>query len=614
MNWTTICWSATAAACLTLAALHFFVWIRQRDVWAHLAFSSSAAGAAAIALFELGIMNSQTTQQIGSLVRGIQVPLLVMTASLVAFVRLYLNAGNPWLGWAAAGMRALAMVIGFLHDPNLNYNRITGLKQVSLLGSHVSVAVGERSNWTLVGNATSILVIAFLVSAMVTVWRRGDRTRSVVLCGSMIAFFTVSASHVVLVQQRVFDMPYMIGVSYLGVILAMGFELSSQVIRAATLTHRLQLNEAALRVSEERLDLAAAAAGLGSWSWDMVGDDMRLSEAAGRLFGLSASAPIKPAELLGVVHADDRGTLLHAFANSMNGNGDYQCDFRVRSDGLPVRWIAARGRVTFDHGKPVCMNAVCGDITLRRRAEAEAQQQRNELAHLSRVATVGELSGSLAHELNQPLTAILSNAEAAQRLLERNPPDLDEIREILKDIVDDDSRAGEIIRRLRVLLKKGELQRHDVDVNETVREVLRLIQSDLLNHHVTVQADLKAGLPAVSADHVQVQQVLLNLFVNACDAMAQSERSDRRLTVRTEFDGAQVVVRVADRGHGIPPDQLEEVFAPFFTTKNHGMGLGLAVCRTIIAAHGGRLWATNNSDGGACFHVALPLATKEKTN
>ena len=290
-----------------------------------------------------------------------------------------------------------------------------------------------------------------------------------------------------------------------------------------------------------------------------------------------------------------------------NGGGGREL-FGMRKDGTRVPLEIGLNPVRTSRG--TFLLASVTDVTARLQAEADAKQQRDELAHLSRVAMLGELSGSLAHELNQPLTAILSNAEAAQRFLSQQPADLQEVREILADIVQDDNRAGEIIRRLRLLFKKGELQLNELDVNETIRDVLKLVNSDLLNHSVAVETQLEEGLPSVCADRVQVQQVLLNLVVNGCDAMVHTDVPNRRLTVRTAAsNGSEILVSVADRGSGIPANRLEQVFAPFFTTKNHGMGLGLTVCRTIVAAHGGKLWATNNQSRGATFHVALPRAT-----
>ena len=257
------------------------------------------------------------------------------------------------------------------------------------------------------------------------------------------------------------------------------------------------------------------------------------------------------------------------------------------------------------------MRGVSLDITRRKQAEQEAARQRNGLVHLSRVSLLGELSGSFAHGLNQPLTAILSNTQAAQRFLTQDAADPAELQEILNDIVEEDKRAGEVIRGMYLLLKKGEVQLQALDVNKVVHNVLKLLHSDLVNQNVAVHVELALHLPAVNGDSVQLQQVLLNLVVNGCDAMADIETVDRRLLVRTELvDGKDVRVSVADQGYGIPSEKINRIFEPFFTTKMKGMGMGLAVCRTIISAHGGRLWATNNPNRGATFQFTLPTIGK----
>jgi C4-dicarboxylate-specific signal transduction histidine kinase len=209
--------------------------------------------------------------------------------------------------------------------------------------------------------------------------------------------------------------------------------------------------------------------------------------------------------------------------------------------------------------------------------------------------------------LNQPLTAILSNAQAAQRFLNRDVVDLDEVREILQDIVNDDKRAGEVIHGLRQLLKKGEVQYQPVDLNELVQDVLKLVRSDLLNAGISMNTELAPLLPVVSGDRVQLQQVLINLVVNGCDAMTSAVAAERQLVVRTAPDeGGGVQVTVVDNGRGIRPENMERVFEPFFTTKTQGLGLGLAVCRTIIVSRGGRLWAENNATRGASFRFTVP--------
>jgi len=247
------------------------------------------------------------------------------------------------------------------------------------------------------------------------------------------------------------------------------------------------------------------------------------------------------------------------------------------------------------------------DVTERKRADKEALGQRDELFHLSRVATLGQLSGSLAHELNQPLGIILSNAQAAQHMLAGDAPDIPELREILADIVGENLRAGEVITRLRALLKRGETRLLPLAVNEVIEDVLHLLRSDLVARGVTAHTRLAEGLPEVPADEVQLQQVLLNIITNACDAMAENSPKDRILRISTNLQSDAVRVSIADQGRGLPDGDVSQIFQPFFTTKSHGLGIGLSICRSIIAAHDGRLWAEPNDGRGTALHMELQI-------
>jgi C4-dicarboxylate-specific signal transduction histidine kinase len=257
-------------------------------------------------------------------------------------------------------------------------------------------------------------------------------------------------------------------------------------------------------------------------------------------------------------------------------------------------------------GSELCTITLIRDVTERKRAELMLQEQQRELAHLSRVAALGELSGALAHELNQPLAAILANARAAQRMMSAERPNVGEIREILEDIASDDRRAGEVISRLRSLLKKGDLQARPVKMEDIVGEVLELLHSELIQRRVSADTRLAPNLPPALGDRVQLQQVLLNLIFNACDAMAGRPPADRRITIATALtDQGAVQLSVSDQGVGIPEGRLEQIFDPFVTTKENGLGLGLAICRSIVTAHGGRLWAVNNVDRGATLLMVM---------
>ena len=223
--------------------------------------------------------------------------------------------------------------------------------------------------------------------------------------------------------------------------------------------------------------------------------------------------------------------------------------------------------------------------------------------------TIGELTASLAHELNQPLTAILANAQAALRLLRGTRPNLVEIQSILSDIVNDDSRAGEVIRRLRALLRKGDSQFRQLDLNALIRDVAKLLSTDAMIRNVAVTLELDPKLAPVRGDGVQLQQVVLNLLLNAMEAMSEGLVHGRTLTVRSEHTDTRTVhVLVQDAGTGLRQETLRQVFQPFYTTKSSGMGMGLAISKSIIEAHGGLIWVTNNATAGATFHFSLPIA------
>lgn len=284
-----------------------------------------------------------------------------------------------------------------------------------------------------------------------------------------------------------------------------------------------------------------------------------------------------------------------------------------RKDGTPY-WNRIRISPIRDAGGAVTHYAgILSDITAQKQSQEELLAQRSQLAHVARVATMGELTAALAHELNQPLTAILSNAQAALRFLDREAPDVGEVREILQDIVADDKRAGETMHRIRRLVKRDSSRFERLDVNRLVEEVLALTRSDLVMKQLKIITQLTPDLPAVQGDAVQLQQIILNLVMNACQALQDMDAGERRVLITTGYtDNRAIEISVADSGPGIDEQMLEQIFEPFFTTKDDGLGMGLAINRTIIEAHRGRLWADNGTEQGAVFHVTLPVARVEQ--
>jgi PAS domain S-box-containing protein len=376
------------------------------------------------------------------------------------------------------------------------------------------------------------------------------------------------------------------------------------------LLHRVRRRqaEADLRESQEFMDISTRAGELGLWVRDLERGDMWANQRLRSLFGFGQNDALRFNDFLARIHPDDRSHVDSLFQHAQKDGLLFEADFRVVSNGTE-RWIAAKGQSADNGpGRAKRRMGALTDITARKEAESAERRHRDELAHVSRVSMMGQLASALAHELNQPLGAILRNAEAAELFLHASPPDLQEVCAILADIRKDDQRAGAVIDRMRGLLKRRELQWSKLDLNVLVEEVAGLLRIDAEARRVKLTLELALSAPPVRGDRVQLQQVLLNLILNAMDAVSECEAEKRFVAVRVHPGDAWAEVAVSDTGHSIPEENFKRLFEPFFTTKPNGLGLGLAISRTIIEAHGGRLWAKNNPEVGATFCFTVPVA------
>ena len=855
MNWVTIIWAMGGGACLTLALMHLVVWCKDRAARANLVFAVMATAVAVLAALELAMMRAETPGQFGIAVRWLHVPAWVIVASLVGFVRLYLKAGRRWLAWTVVAMRTLSLILNFIFSPNINYREIIALRHISFLGESVSVAVGVPNPWMLVAQLSLLLLVIFVTDATITAWRRGERRKALMVGGSIVLFVMAGTAEGVVIAWGIISMPVSVSLFYQGIIGAMAYELSYDVLRAATLTRQLQASEAglreseerfrvvadsspvliwmsgldklctffnkvwleftgrtveqemgngwaegvhpddfqsclktyveafdarepfvmqyrlrrhdgeyrwisdtgvprydaqrnfagyigscvdvteliskeeALRDSEERMSLAADAAGLIVWTWDVRRDEVWLSDKDRAFFGFSQREKLNADRVRSIVHSEDRQFVRQLVENSLRTREEIEAEYRVVLPDGKVRWVTRRGRVEFDgNGEPTCERGVLLDITERKQAEekfrlateaspsgivlvndrgrivlvnthveklfgyereelvgklvdvlvperfagqhpahreqflaaptaramgagrelfgrrkdgsefpveiglnpiqtpegtlvlaavvdisarklaeAEALQHREEVGHLSRVAVMGEMAASIAHELNQPLSGIISNASAGQRFIDRGDVDLRELRELLADIVADGRRAGDVIRGLQSMVKKGSPTRQRLNLNELVMNVVRMIKPNAAHHSCEVQTLLDPDLPPIEADPIQLQQVLINLVINAFDAMRNTPLSRRKVVIATERNGDGVIcMSVRDYGTGISEQARERLFDHFFTTKVEGLGMGLGIVRSIVESHGGTVAGENVDGGGARFHFTLP--------
>jgi PAS domain S-box-containing protein len=367
--------------------------------------------------------------------------------------------------------------------------------------------------------------------------------------------------------------------------------------------------EEKLRQSEAYLAEAQRITHTGSWVWQVAGGHaLHLSEEWYRIYGFEPEhAAPSWEQRLQRIHPEDRARWQEAIERAVSARSDYEVEFRILLPDGTVKHIRSVGHPVLNaSGDLVQFLGSSADITQRKQAEEGLREAQTDLARISRVTTMGELTASLAHEVNQPIAAAVTDANTCLRWLTRDQPDLDEARAAASRIVTDATRASDIINRIRSLFKKGSSQRELVGINEIIQGMIVLLRSEAARYSISMRTELSEGLPQIMGDRVQLQQVLMNLMINGIEAMKDVDGT-RELAVKTQdTDDEQVMVSVSDTGVGLPPQQAGLIFGAFFTTKRDGTGMGLRIGRSIVESHGGRLWAADNSPRGATFHFTLP--------
>jgi signal transduction histidine kinase/integral membrane sensor domain MASE1 len=500
------------------------------------------------------------------------VPVIVGVADLFPWVRSI--PPRRWIEAAAGGIALLAIcwVLFVLQEPGPGTSP-------ALLYAPLPLLVGAAVRFGPLGAGTSLLVCA-----LVAIWGaiRGQ--------GPFVAQSP---------QENALAIQLFLIVTWIPV-----------MSLAALIRERARAVDQA-RQSEKQLGLALDAARLGRWEWDIQSNRASWSDETRRMFTAEDDTPDTPVTLERfeqAVHPDDWPMVSRAVSHAVEHSGVLEVEFRAVGDAGP-RWILTKGTTLYDDdGRPARMVGINMDITERKRTELRIHELQRALAHLDRVSLAGELSVALAHEINQPLAAILTNARAAKRFLAHDPPNLQQVGEILEAIADDDQRAADVIRRLHALLRKDQARWQPVSINAVVSDVVGIARADAISRGVALVTELTDGLPVVTGDRIQLQQLLLNLVTNACEAMGAVAAGVRRISIATGIDAAGAVfVSVTDSGTGIPAERIQDIFEPFVTSKTGGLGLGLTICRSIVDAHAGQLWAHNNAQGGASLYFTIPV-------
>lgn len=731
MSWITVAWSMASAVCLTLAAIHFAIWFKRRREVAHLLFALSALGAAGNGFIELLMLKATTVAGYVAALRISDLPLTLMLVAMAWYACTYFGYGRPILAMVITVAWTLVVVVDAFVPFGLNLSEIYSLHFAHTpWGESFALPRGETSSLYHLLNLADATLIIFVLDLSATIWKRGNRWVAVCVGVGITGAVLVVVALARLTDAGVLQVPHIVTFVYMVSVFIVGYPLSAEVLRSAQLERQLQASQARLSETERRMTLAAEAAHLTLWEWDILRDEIWATNERRGVSGANSLEKLDFNRFLHSLHPDDRRGVTSAMTKAVKGDGVFESKHRiVRRNGKTV-WIAARGRVEFDQrrnpirmrgismditaqkhaeekfrlaveaspngiilvdkeghvvlvnsqteklfgysreeiigrsvedlvprrsgpaqlrsGRPFfeepmasamgtgrelfgrrkdgtefpveiglapietpegtfVLNAVV-DITARKEAELEMQRHRTEVAHLSRVALMSEMSTSLAHELNQPLSAIVSNAAAGQRFIDRGDVNLEEIREILSDIVSDGRRAGDVVRGIRAMVKKGQAIRQQMNLNDVVVKVVQIVNPDALLRSCEVETALQPNLPPITGDPIQFQQVLLNLVLNAFDAMRETPVGYRKVMIATEWNGdGAVCASVRDYGAGVPEQARDRLFDPFFTTKKEGLGMGLAIVRSIIESHGGAMAVDNPNEGGARFYFTLPV-------
>jgi signal transduction histidine kinase len=347
----------------------------------------------------------------------------------------------------------------------------------------------------------------------------------------------------------------------------------------------------------------------GSFSWNVATDEIMWSEQLYRIYELEPGLPVTLELIRARVHPEDVSLIekMRMLEQSGEGGDGFEWQYRLLMPDRSIKYMHAVAHATRDHDGQLEYIAAVQDVTARRQSEEALDRARSELARVARAMSLGALTASIAHEVNQPLSGIITNAGTCLRMLDADPTDIDGARETARRTIRDCNRAADVITRLRALFSRKEFTPEPLDLNEATREVIALSSNELKRERIVLHSEFAEDLPAITGDRIQLQQVILNLILNASDAMSAIDDRPRKLTVRTQRDeGDRVRLSVEDAGLGFDPRNRDRLFDAFYTTKSGGMGIGLSVSRSIIESHQGRLWAESNDGPGATFSFSIP--------
>lgn len=601
MNSVTVICSVNAGACLTLAAFYGAVWFKQRANRVYLLFSCSAVAAAAISAFELCMLKATTAEQYQLLMRWSHVPLWVLTISFVAFVRLYLHAGRPWLAWSVYGLRTLLLILSFIISQGVDFRTVSNIRDFSWAGETVALPIGEPNPWALLSQVSLLALLVFSVDAAITVWRRNDRARGFLIGGSVI-FGAILAWHLPLTAWGTIGGLFFRPFIYTAIVAAMAYELSRDMARVAHVARELE-------VSDKRFNLAADAADLGIWEWNLKKDEVWISPTHRTQLGFPAFGRITFERLISRCYKEDRDKVRQAVNEAIQDCKDYQVEFRVIRLDDSTQWVCAQGRVHVDEdGKAKRLTGISLDITARKDADLLAQQQRNEvervrqqkIAFLER--EVAERAGlerevvercareqrQIAYNLHDGVGQQLVGIALSAKLLEEK---------LRLDRPAEAEKASALVRLAQEAARQTRLTARILEGADTVSDLKTALESLAMNisENYRVRGTVKANggpLPVSAPAAAQLYRIAQEAVRNAVE-----HGSAREVQIQLTLANGEMVLTIQDDGKG-------------FNTKTNGQGMGLRIMRYRAQCIGGSCEVHPGPTQGTLVHCRVPLESQ----
>ncbi|MEP3429965.1 MAG: PAS domain S-box protein [Roseibium sp.] len=597
-----IAWSLVAAIGFAIFAVQLALWQVKKSSRDSLlaAIMALATSGAAVCELVMAKATSPADIQTPMLISNLMVFLLVVP--MVWFTRLRLGTGPLWLAWSITALWAVGLAVNFLLPGNLTFSSVEQLDQrMAFWGEPFSVPVGKANPFRFLSEIATLLIIIFVSWAVISACRLGNRVAALRIGGPILFFIITAGIHTVLVDLSIIKSPYMISWAFIAIAVALGMELVRDAASAARLNLDLHASEARWRVLLENIKL-------GVISLSVDGTITFSNEAMLSLFGR------KREEIIGrsiaeFVPPSLRNDLKERIETARKAGPRARTEYPLLdADGNQHEVVWSLAGIRNEDDEISGFVAICDDVTEIRQTENDLLETRRAIEKLDRSAALSEVTAGIAHELNQPLAAILSNAQAGRRILkaEANPPD--DMAEILDDIIADNKRASEVITGIRNLLAPQQGSMRPIAILDIVDDVQRILSSELLGRGVTLAIPDTSSLPPIHANKVQIEQVLLNLILNSAHAETETGTDQPRIDLLARVRGRFLAIYVIDNGPGIDPKLKDKVLQPGVTSRPDGLGMGLSISGRIVANHDGKMNFITRQNRGTVFRLLLPLA------